>query len=586
MSSFADIFISCNHRPHIKRTGSSDWLQIRDLPIFVSISEKWEIFDCPIFYHKKVGNKDFFVLGELYSYKDSFLKNGADSIRNKLVLDIAENNLDIQALNGHFLLVIYDCLIKNTDVIVNRLGTYHAYIGQSSSGDIISTYLFAITPFISKEYDWKGISTFLNLGFFFGNTTYYSNVKVLEPSIHYKFGPKLIVQDKYKYWEWKQKINHSRSFKETLNEFAEILNSITEDLCTNSRVAIPISGGLDSRTMAATSSKINSARIWSYSYGYTKESIETKIAERIARKRNLSFSKFTISNYLFEKLNLIKESTELFHAVDVCRQASIVEELEKNSDFVIAAHWGDVWMDDMGLLNSKFACPNFLTEFTFKKIAKRGRKWLVDNFLKMKTPAVNVEKLIKEEFSDYYKFSKNILEDDFKIKAFKTDLWSFRWTLASIRMYQQGAFPRLPFYDNRIVDFFQTITSETVSNRKLQIEYLKVFHPDLAKIKWQAKGVDLFLYKYFNNKNIFYRIINKIYRLNKAKKPIQRAWEVFFIGNENREKLENIILSNSKLLEITGKEGLEKFFDEFYEKPDASNGYTMQMLLTLALILE
>ncbi len=43
-------------------------------------------------------------------------------------------------------------------------------------------------------------------------------------------------------------------------------------------------------------------------------------------------------------------------------------------------------------------------------------------------------------------------EPDFRLKALKTETWGFRWTLASLRMYQTAVLPRLPFFDTRVTD--------------------------------------------------------------------------------------------------------------------------------------
>ena len=61
-------------------------------------------------------------------------------------------------------------------------------------------------------------------------------------------------------------------------------------------------------------------------------------------------------------------------------------------------------------------------------------------------------------------------------------------------MYQAGAFPRLPFYDTRLADFFATVPTAFVKGRRLQIDYLKRFAPDLARIKWQAYDTNLYRY--------------------------------------------------------------------------------------------
>ncbi len=71
----------------------------------------------------------------------------------------------------------------------------------------------------------------------------------------------------------------------------------------------------------------------------------------------------------------------------------------------------------------------------------------------------------------------DIEDAGFLVKAFKTDQWSARSTTASLRAYQMAAFPRLPFYDNRLVDFFTTVPSKQVAGRKLEIAYLQRFAP-------------------------------------------------------------------------------------------------------------
>ena len=72
--------------------------------------------------------------------------------------------------------------------------------------------------------------------------------------------------------------------------------------------------------------------------------------------------------------------------------------------------------------------------------------------------------------------------------------------------------PVLPFYDKRIVDLFCTIPGDLVKNRALQIDYLKQYHEDLARITWQEYDADLYNYKYFNNRNVAYRAVKKLQR--------------------------------------------------------------------------
>lgn len=65
------------------------------------------------------------------------------------------------------------------------------------------------------------------------------------------------------------------------------------DLTADGRIAVPISGGLDSRSTVATlgrqPGKISPTDegLWAYSYGYGDDSIETRIAGELAARRGL-----------------------------------------------------------------------------------------------------------------------------------------------------------------------------------------------------------------------------------------------------------------------------------------------------------
>ena len=65
-----------------------------------------------------------------------------------------------------------------------------------------------------------------------------------------------------------------------------------------------------------------------------------------------------------------------------------------------------------------------------------------------------------------------------------------------------------------------------MKKRSFQIEYLKRFAPDLAKVRWQPFDADLYEYKYFNTWLLPRRIIKKIRRTLSGQTTIQRNWEV------------------------------------------------------------
>ena len=53
------------------------------------------------------------------------------------------------------------------------------------------------------------------------------------------------------------------------------------------------------------------------------------------------------------------------------------------------------------------------------------------------TPEILLLEMVRQEMAPL----SHIADPDFRIKAFKTDQWSFRWTTASLRMFQAAAYP-------------------------------------------------------------------------------------------------------------------------------------------------
>lgn len=183
--------------------------------------------------------------------------------------------------------------------------------------------------------------------------------------------------------------------------------------------------------------------------------------------------------------------------------------------------------------------------------------------------------------------SRGIDEPDFRIKALKTDQWSFRWTTASLRSYQLGAFPRLPFYDTRLADFFATVPTEFVAGRRLQIDYLKQYAPDLARITWQAGGANLYRYRSARYWKLPLRAAAKARRILLGEKVLQRNWEVQFLGEGGHRGLAHwLTRTGLRLHEFVAPNEVRTLLDEFYADPDAARGYTVSMLLTFSAWLE
>jgi len=226
-----------------------------------------------------------------------------------------------------------------------------------------------------------------------------------------------------------------------------------------------------------------------------------------------------------------------------------------------------------------------MTDVTLKKIRKGGSAWLLDNLCAPRLgaggPVAAGRALVATELTRL----SAIAEPDFRIKAFKVDQWCARWTTVALRVFQAAALPRLPFYDTRLADFFLTVPTAYVAGRRLQIDYLRRYAPDLARIPWQATGHDLF---HDGQSHAWSRRAAGLARRLTGGRAPERNWEVQFVGRAGRAGLAHWLTRPGLALhEFVAPRAVADLLAEFARDPHTDKrGYTVSMLLTFSAWLE
>lgn len=575
MKNIGDFLISFDSElPHLPTRGSKPWQLVeRFSSSFLYISafdDQWHGFPVS---HYQDARWHIWALGEFYDTQPIF------------PLAIENPN----TLNGHFLIFAYNSIEENWHVITNRSGSMHAYYYDWCEHAAFGTYSPAIAAHSgSNKLNWESIYAFFNFGFFLDGTTYWKDISLFEPATHTILNKEGRVISKAKYWHSYYEPNWNLTYGQAIDRFKEIFEEVLIDQVEGKQIALPLSGGLDSRSTLAVLGSVNkggATSLFPFSYGYADNSPEIKIATDLANARSLDIRTWTIRPYLFENLTRISKCLEGFQDITQARQAFVVDDLGLNATHVVAAHWGDVWLDDMGFLDHPVPNNNLVSQIILDKYRKSNIGRLPALFSEH-YPA-NIDALLKNKIEASLDCLDEISEIDFKVKIWKTEHWSHRWTLASIRMYQSGLFPLLPFYDNRLIDFFCQLPSVYVQGRQLQIDYLKKYAPDLAKVKWQAYDANLFQLKYFNNWLIPHRIYQKAKRAFSDTPVKQRNWEVQFLTSDGRSNLSSQLLENAaELHKYCSRVELESMIDDFFIHPGGGLAYCLSMLLTFSSWLE
>ena len=450
---------------------------------------------------------------------------------------------------------------------------------------IPETQRFAYTS-ADKEINYKAICIFAATGFFLGEDTYFKNMTALQPATDYEIDNRNIISGSEKYWYWHNEPAETTS-KQTTEEFAHLFEKICNEKLSGKRVILPLSGGLDSRTQAVALP--DNYSVSCYSYKFQNSFDETKYGRKISEVRSYPYSEYVIKNgYLWNCIEELAGINNCYADFTSPRQMAVIKEVDKLGDTFFLGHWGDVLFDDMGVedgLNQEE-----ITKVVLKKIIKKGGSELAESLW--------VSWGLEGSFQTYLKERLSKLLDDIKIgnanskiRAFKSMYWAPRWTSANLDIFSSYKPAVLPYYDDEMCKFICRVPEKYLAGRKIQIDYIKLKNPDIAKISWQDYDpMNLYNYKKFDSKfRLPLRAVKKGKRILKEKllkeKLILRNWEIQFTGKENSFQLESHLFDNSKFIEFISKDLVKNFYDKFLEE-DVKYSHPVNMLLVLSMFIK
>ena len=433
---------------------------------------------------------------------------------------------------------------------------------------------------IKDSWDHSAICIFAATGFFLERDTYYKGLKVLPPAA--------ILKDDGQKETWFRWHYHPRdlSLKQATEEFAHLFESIIREQVGEQKVILPLSGGLDSRTQAAALKHLGN-EVNSYGYRFAGGHDETSYGKQIADACGFPFQEWEVSEgYLWGCIDQLAGINACYSEFTHPRQMAFRERYAALGDLFSLGHWGDVLFDDMGV-------PDDLpfdqqVEVVLKKIIKKGGQELAEAFWKAWE--------LEGNFMDYLRARVETLlaaidiphSANARIRAFKSMYWAPRWTSINLSIFEAARPITLPYYDDRMCQFICTVPEHHLSGRQIQIEYLKMRAPKLARISWQHHR-PFNLYNYHLDKmpwNLPFKIWSKAKRTLQqltGQTFVQRNWELQFMGSDNESELKKYLFRDHVTQSLLPSEIVDYFYRQFREKDPVKYSHPVSMLLTLAM---
>ncbi len=232
------------------------------------------------------------------------------------IYDLAENNAaarlaklyrkegiqGLAGLNGRYFIAVDDRGNDRFHLVNDRYGFKRCHYARVNDEFICSPDFASICSRegISKQPDVQALADFIFLGFVLDERTFLEEIRLLPPASILTLSEKGISIDRY--WDYSFNTGNDRQANEVeyLDKFWEIIQRAVEKrLAGRSDVILPVSGGLDSRTMAGCLVKSHyPGRISAVSYGH-RECYDVVYGRRIAKRLGLNHTFFPIgSDYL------------------------------------------------------------------------------------------------------------------------------------------------------------------------------------------------------------------------------------------------------------------------------------------------
>lgn len=428
----------------------------------------------------------------------------------------------------------------------------------------------------------ESICIFASTGFFLEKDTYWKGQTALQPAIKYELDAADRIISEAPYWGWHYSPRYI-TLKQATEEFAHLFERITREQLGEQKVILPLSGGLDSRTQAAALR--GQKDVSAFSYEFPGGIPETSYGRAIARAMGFDFKAFAVPpGYLWDNIDHLANLNGCYAEFTHPRQMAFIDAYPLMGDVFFLGHGGDLFFDDMGV-------PDGLPfdkqlEVILKKIIKKGGMELGN--------ALWLAWGLKGHFKDHLRSRIEVLlhsididNANARIRAFKSLYWVPRWTNVNLQVFSSVRPIALPYYHDDICRFICTIPERYLAGRQIQIEYLKMVAPELARIPWQAQR-PFNLYNYQWNKtpwNLPYRVADKATRTlrNLSGKPfVQRNWELQFLGDENDRHLRKYLFHNEVFRDLVPTELVADFYKKFNEADPVYYSHPISMLLTLS----
>ena len=408
----------------------------------------------------------------------------------------------LAGLNGLYVAVIWDKKARRLHIVNDRYGFRKLYYWNGGNKFVFASEYKAISwfPDFPKKIDEFAFANLMTFGYVLDDRTLFEDIKLLPPASI------AIVQDGTfsirKYWDYSfyEEGDPKLSEDEYIDALAQKLTTAVKKRVNGvNRLSLPLSGGLDSRTMAAVLYRLNSVDyIKAYSYGH-RHCYDVRFGKKIAKKLGFPHETIEITP------DFINKHTKIFiyldEAMAACDWAWGIISKKKafakdNINAVLTGFLGDV------LFGSNLSFNSVLNTTKDNEAITKIYHSHIDSFNDQESERYlnqHVYQRIRgHNLQVIQQTYNNAPTDNILNRARYVNLQQRqrKFTCTQIRDLEFFAYTFSPFIDNDFVDFVTHVPAELQVKQSLYKKMLIRHFPIVVKIGYSATGYPIKPYRW------------------------------------------------------------------------------------------
>ena len=390
----------------------------------------------------------------------------------------------LQRLEGSYVVAVWDAARETLVLAHDRFGVRNLYYACGDRIVCFAPLVGALLGFgiCRPSIDMAGVADFLAFEHVLGDETLLRGVHALPPATIARFDARGVRLDRY--WTPRYHPAPARQPREWVEEFGRRLGAATiRSVSQPPRVGIPISGGLDSRTILAVARPSLSPSMPGFTYG-VPGCDDLRLAAELVRRVGIPHHTFELRpGYIRDRAPELVRLTDGMH-LGLNVHATVLQACAEWCDVIVLGNGGDCLLDRLWWWPDDAEDTETYVGRMYERINHVLSAETAEGLL---APALAAEfrggprERLRRRLALY---SGDTAAD--AADAFNVGERHWRWVLQGVPAQATHVEFREPFFDYALADFALTVPAELRAGRRLHVELLRRLAPDLARVPRQG----------------------------------------------------------------------------------------------------